>query len=189
MEAGWALQGSFSGLDLFSCKHLVCWVLVISYSNYSLKQDVEHPRGVVRPYGKLPKKFISCSFFLIFFGSWSSYLIILCQLESIQMCQGNKLPVSSRGPPIMLTPFLSDMKQRGYQTFSGRDRLMGSVENYSSMFTTVESYMQVLKRPGKEITTIEIGRSVKQRVHGFSLTECFPGKQQSLCSSCCALPL
>ena len=96
------------------------------------------------------------------------------------MCQGNKLAVSSRGPPIMLTPFLSDMKQRGYQTFSGRDRLMGSVENYSSMFTTVESYMQVLKRPGKEITTIEIGRSVKQRVHGFSLTVSVPGKKRNI---------
>lgn len=32
---------------------------------------------------------------------------------------------------------------------------MGSAENYSSRFTTMESYMQVLKGPGKEITIIE----------------------------------
>ena len=32
---------------------------------------------------------------------------------------------------------------------------MGSAENCISVFTTVESYVQVLKRPGKEITTIE----------------------------------
>lgn len=72
------------------------------------------------------------------------------------MCQGNKLPESSRGPPNILTPFLSvDMKQRGIRYFSAKDRLMGSAENYSLRFTTMESYMQVFKGPGKEITIIE----------------------------------
>ena len=32
---------------------------------------------------------------------------------------------------------------------------MGSAENYGSRFTTMESYMQVFKGPGKEITIIE----------------------------------
>ena len=54
VDGGWV---SSAGLFFWPwpvpCKPLVWWDLVILYNNYSLKQDVEYPRGVLCPSGNL----------------------------------------------------------------------------------------------------------------------------------------
>ena len=99
VDGGWV---SSAGLFLWPwpvpCKSLVWWDLVILYNNYSLKQDVEHSRGVVCPSGNLNcltnLSLVVFSWFFFFFIFIVLPFISLRSVNQkyIQMCQGNKLP-------------------------------------------------------------------------------------------------
>ena len=199
-EGGWV---SSAGLFLWpwpvlnNC--LVWWVLITLYNIHSLKQEVEHPKGILKFIGmslwqnKLPNKCISCSLFLIFFVFIVLYLISLRQV-SFQLCQVDHLPFGVfHGSANHVDSLPSvDLNKQSVRYFSSKN---GFIQNQHRIAVWgLHLWRAKCKSPKCQgwRAFLQRGRGGWEgsyRVHGFSLPMSLPGKERSLSSSSWALLL
>ena len=199
-EGGWV---SSAGLFLWpwpvlnNC--LVWWVLITLYNIHSLKQEVEHPKGIFTFTGmslwqnKLPNKFISCSIFLIFLVFIVLHLISLRQV-SFQMCQVDHLPFGVfHGSPNYVDSLPSvDPNKQSVRYFSSKN---GFIQHQQRIAVWgLHLWRAKCKSPKCQgwRALLQRGRGGWEgsyRVQGFSLPVSLPGKERSLSSSSWALLL